>query len=99
MTLTASRLIDIAMENPVNTYRLAACRLESLTADADRPCIGLHLDTGEFYAPHGLVELEQWILRMNPNFAQPEPFLKKARSCRARWGWLCTPNCTQPNDE
>jgi hypothetical protein len=53
-------------------------------------CIGLHLDTGELYAPHGLAELEQGILRMNPHFPQPELFLKKAESYRARWDWLTT---------
>lgn len=51
-------------------------------------CIGLHLDTGELYAPHGLNELEHGLLRMNPNFPQPELFRKKAQSYQARWDWL-----------
>lgn len=55
-------------------------------------CIGLHIDTGELYAPHGLDELEQGVLRMNPNFPQPALFLKKARSYQARWNWLTAQN-------
>jgi hypothetical protein len=51
-------------------------------------CVGLHLDTGELYAPHGLEELEQGVLRINPNFPQPELFRKKAQSYQARWEWL-----------
>lgn len=53
-------------------------------------CIGLHIETGELYAPYGLAELEQGILRMNPHFPQPELFLKKAQSYQARWEWLRT---------
>ncbi|WP_110950713.1 nucleotidyltransferase family protein [Pseudomonas bohemica] len=53
-------------------------------------CIGLHIDTGELYAPHGLAELERGVLRMNPNFPQPELFMRKAQSYQARWDWLST---------
>ena len=51
-------------------------------------CVGLCLDTAELYAPHGLNELEHGLLRMNPNFPQPEQFRKKAQSYQARWDWL-----------
>jgi hypothetical protein len=51
-------------------------------------CVGLHIDTRELYVPYGLAELEQGILRMNPNFPQPERFYKKAQSYQARWDWL-----------
>lgn len=51
-------------------------------------CIGMDIETGEVYTPHGLAELEQGILRINPNFPQPELFLKKANSYQARWPWL-----------
>lgn len=51
-------------------------------------CIGLHLDSGELYAPHGLDELEHGLLRINPNFPQPAQFRKKAQSYQARWDWL-----------
>lgn len=51
-------------------------------------CIGLRIDTGELYAPHGLDELEHGLLRINPNFPQPAQFRKKAQSYQARWDWL-----------
>lgn len=51
-------------------------------------CIGMDIETGEVYAPHGLADLEQGILRINPNFPQPEQFIKKARSYQQRWPWL-----------
>jgi hypothetical protein len=68
-------------------------RLHSAKDGVDRflvaaTCIGLGVETGEVYAPHGLDELEQGLLRINPNFRQPEMFLKKAESYRARWPWL-----------
>lgn len=51
-------------------------------------CVGLDTATGELYASHGLAELEQGILRMNPNFPQPDQFRIKALSYQARWDWL-----------
>ncbi|WP_095101627.1 nucleotidyltransferase family protein [Pseudomonas sp. Irchel 3A5] len=51
-------------------------------------CIGLDIETKEVYAPYGLAELEQGILRINPNYAHPEMFLKKAASYQRRWSWL-----------
>lgn len=67
--------------------------LHSAKAGIDRflicsTCIGLDVDSGELYAPHGLDELEHGILRMNPNFPQPDQFRKKALSYQARWDWL-----------
>jgi hypothetical protein len=53
-------------------------------------CIGLDIDSGELYAPYGLAELEQGILRMNSHFPQPELFVTKARSYQSRWEWLRT---------
>ena len=51
-------------------------------------CIGLEIASGEVYAPYGLADVEQGILRINPVHAEPELFAKKARSYQARWPWL-----------
>lgn len=51
-------------------------------------CIGLELETGEVYAPYGLSDVEQGILRINPLNAERELFEHKARSYQARWPWL-----------
>lgn len=51
-------------------------------------CIALAVDTGEIYAPYGLADAEQGILRLNPITPQPELFEHKARSYQARWPWL-----------
>ncbi len=51
-------------------------------------CIALAVDTGEIYAPYGLADTEQGILRLNPITPQPELFEYKARSYQARWPWL-----------
>ena len=51
-------------------------------------CIGVEIETNEVYAPYGLAELEQGILRMNPNFQQPDLFRRKSRDYQARWPWL-----------
>jgi hypothetical protein len=51
-------------------------------------CIGLDTRTGEVYAPFGLTDVEQGLLRINPKNAQPDLFLQKAKSYRARWPWL-----------
>lgn len=55
-------------------------------------CVGLSIDSGEIYAPYGLAELEQGVLRMNPNFPQPELYEKKVLSYQQRWEWLSTPD-------
>lgn len=51
-------------------------------------CVGLDIETGEIYAPYGVAELEQGILRINPDYSHPEMFLKKAMSYQTRWPWL-----------
>jgi len=51
-------------------------------------CIGLEIASGEVYAPYGLADVEQGILRINPVHAEPELFARKARSYQARWPWL-----------
>ncbi|NVZ71748.1 nucleotidyltransferase family protein [Pseudomonas costantinii] len=51
-------------------------------------CIGLEVETGEVYAPFGLADVEQGVLRINPNHREPELFDRKARSYQARWPWL-----------
>jgi hypothetical protein len=51
-------------------------------------CIGLEIETGEVYAPYGLADVEQGVLRINPLHPEPELFVQKARSYQARWPWL-----------
>jgi hypothetical protein len=51
-------------------------------------CIGLEIATGEVYAPHGLADVEQGVLRINPRHPEPGLFEQKARSYQARWPWL-----------
>ncbi|MFU2327977.1 nucleotidyltransferase family protein [Pseudomonas sp. NFX98] len=51
-------------------------------------CIGLDIETGEIYAPNGLNDIEQGLLRINPRNPKPELFEQKARSYQARWPWL-----------
>jgi hypothetical protein len=51
-------------------------------------CIGLEVATGEVYAPYGLADVEQGVLRINPLHAEPELFAHKARSYQERWPWL-----------
>lgn len=51
-------------------------------------CIALDIASGEVYAPYGLEDVEQGVLRINPLHAEPELFIRKARSYQARWPWL-----------
>src|SRR5579859_5672445 len=51
-------------------------------------CIGIAVGTGEIYAPYGLDELWDGILRPNPINLQPGRFREKAESYQARWPWL-----------
>jgi hypothetical protein len=51
-------------------------------------CIGLDVETGELYAPFGLADVEQGVLRINPNNPQADLFEQKAKSYQARWPWL-----------
>lgn len=51
-------------------------------------CIGLEIATGEVYAPYGLADVEQGVLRINPLHPEPVLFAQKAGSYQARWPWL-----------
>ena len=51
-------------------------------------CIALDIASGEVYAPYGLEDVEQGVLRINPLHPEPALFLHKARSYQARWPWL-----------
>jgi len=51
-------------------------------------CVGLEAETGEVYVPFGLTEIEQGVLRINPQNPQPDLFDQKAKSYQARWPWL-----------
>ena len=50
--------------------------------------MGIQVDTGQLYAPHGLADLQAGRLRINPGFAQPAMFAAKAAGYRQRWPWL-----------
>nr|WP_180206618.1 nucleotidyltransferase family protein [Pseudomonas sp. SbOxS1]NYU06876.1 nucleotidyltransferase family protein [Pseudomonas sp. SbOxS1] len=68
-------------------------RLESARDGIDRylvagTCIGLDVATGEVYAPYGLADVEQGVLRINPANPRPELFDQKAKSYQVRWPWL-----------
>ncbi|AZE90323.1 nucleotidyltransferase family protein [Pseudomonas orientalis] len=51
-------------------------------------CIALDIATGEVYAPYGLADVEQGLLRINPLHPEPQLFAEKARSYQVRWPWL-----------
>jgi hypothetical protein len=52
-------------------------------------CVGIHPAAGlELYAPNGLDELAQGILRPNPHNLRADRFAEKAASYQARWPWL-----------
>jgi len=51
-------------------------------------CIGLEIATGEVYAPYGLEDVAQGVLRINPLHPERELFARKASSYQARWPWL-----------
>lgn len=51
-------------------------------------CIGIDTQSGALYAPNGLAELAQGLLRMNPLNPRPDLFQQKAESYRSRWPWL-----------
>lgn len=51
-------------------------------------CMGLDVETGEVYAPNGLTDTEQGLLRINRKNPRPDLFDLKARSYQARWPWL-----------
>lgn len=51
-------------------------------------CVGLSAETGEVYAPYGLDDIGQGLLRINPKTPQPDLFDNKAKSYQERWSWL-----------
>ncbi|MEI9985978.1 MAG: nucleotidyltransferase family protein [Aliidongia sp.] len=51
-------------------------------------CIGIEAGSHDVYAPYGLDDLWDGVLRPNPINLQPERFREKAESYRARWPWL-----------
>lgn len=51
-------------------------------------CVGIDIGTRELYAPTGLQDLHDGILRINPKTPQPAKFLEKALSYQSRWPWL-----------
>jgi hypothetical protein len=50
--------------------------------------IGIDVKNHELYAPNGLQEMWEGILRINPINPQLEHFQKKADDYRSRWPWL-----------
>jgi hypothetical protein len=70
-------------------------RLESARDGVDRylvagTCIGLDVASGEVYAPYGLADVDEGVLRINPANPRPELFEQKAKSYQVRWPWLRT---------
>ena len=51
-------------------------------------CVGIDVTTGELYAPNGLQDLHDGVLRMNPLNNCPGLFQRKAKDYQARWPWL-----------
>ncbi|WP_137818034.1 nucleotidyltransferase family protein [Pseudomonas sp. 2FG] len=51
-------------------------------------CIGLDIRSGEIYAPYGLTDADEGLLRINPLNHQPDLFIQKAKSYQERWSWL-----------
>ncbi|KAF6687580.1 nucleotidyltransferase family protein [Pseudomonas sp. EKM23D] len=51
-------------------------------------CIALEVATGKLYAPYGLQDVAEGVLRINPLHTEPELFAQKALSYQARWPWL-----------
>ena len=70
-------------------------RLESARDGVDRylvagTCIGLDVASGEVYAPYGLADVDEGVLRIKPANPRPELFEQKAKSYQVRWPWLRT---------
>lgn len=92
--------LSIEFKNQARVHRWYAQRfgrdypkLQSSRDGIDRylvagTCIGLDVLTGEVYAPYGLNDIEQGLLRINPLNHQPDLFVQKAESYRARWPFL-----------
>jgi hypothetical protein len=50
--------------------------------------VGIDVASGELYAPNGLQDLHDGVLRSNPRNQPPNRFEQKARNYQARWPWL-----------
>lgn len=55
-------------------------------------CVAVDAATGEVYAPYGLSDIDQGLLRINPVNHQPDLFEQKARQYQSRWPWLSVVN-------
>ena len=51
-------------------------------------CVGIDVASGELYSPDPLDDLVAGVLKINPRFADPVQFMRKAQSYQARWPWL-----------
>ena len=51
-------------------------------------CIGIDTGSGDLYAPHGLEEMWNGVLRINRTLPRPDLFAQKARDYQQRWPWL-----------
>ena len=68
-------------------------RLRSTVDGVDRfliscTCIGVNVRTRDVYAPNGLEDMWDGILRMNPLNPQSARYHQKAEDYRSRWPWL-----------
>jgi hypothetical protein len=76
LELCNEQFVELIRANQVNAL-LISCT-----------CIGLDVASGELYAPHGLRDMWEGVLRMNQTRSRPDLFLKKARDYQERWPWL-----------
>ncbi|HTI81327.1 MAG TPA: nucleotidyltransferase family protein [Acetobacteraceae bacterium] len=51
-------------------------------------CVGIEVCSDAVYAPNGLTDLANGVLRMNPLNRDPVLFRQKAESYQSRWPWL-----------
>ncbi|MDR6289963.1 MULTISPECIES: nucleotidyltransferase family protein [Inquilinus] len=51
-------------------------------------CVGIDAASGDLYAPNGLEDLWDGLLRINPMNPRPDLFRRKAEDYQARWPWL-----------
>jgi len=73
-----------------NRFGGAYPRLKSAQEGIDRyliscTCVGIEVQNGSVYAPNGLAELAEGVLRMNPLNPRPDLFRQKAESFKSRW--------------
>ncbi len=65
-----------SVEDGIDRYLIACTR------------VGIRVKDRKVYAPDGLDDLWNGVLRMNPMNPQPEMFAKKCVDYRSRWPWL-----------